>query len=268
MENYSNNNEDAISQFELFILKTLNWEISPVTANTWLMTYMQIASINYYSLMSNTAPSDQPLSSHMVMPLNIYKNSNATKLNATVQQQQFYIKNYMKSVTLLDLCMFEMDSLKFSYSVLAASAMFHMIVYNPAATMNQDNMYATPLNQSGGAAQLATKVVELSTGYKMYELDACVKWMYPFADVCKDILTEEKMTFVKTFSSVEQEDSHNIQLYHQNLELLVRAFRGFFLISARLTQKIKIFHFCNFRKKPSQEKHRVNFIPILISQRQ
>jgi len=103
-------------------------------------------------------------------------------------------------------------------------------------------MYATPLNQSGGAAQLATKVVELSTGYKMYELDACVKWMYPFADVCKDILTEEKMTFVKTFSSVEQEDSHNIQLYHQNLELLVRAFRGFFNFS-KVDTKTKDFSF-------------------------
>lgn len=221
MENYSNNNEDAISQFELFILKTLNWEISPVTANTWLMTFIQIASINYYSLLNNAQVSDQPLSSHMVMPLNIYKNSNANKLNATLQQQQFYIKNYMKSVTLLDLCMFEMDSMKFSYSVLAASAMYHMVSYSPAA--NQANIYTTPLNQCNNSSQLAARIVELSTGYKLYELDACIKWMYPFADVCKDILTEEKMTFVKSFSSVDQEDSHNIQLYHQNLELLKEA---------------------------------------------
>ena len=57
MENYSSNNEDAISQFELFILKTLNWEISPVTANTWLMTYMQIAAINYYANLKSYANS-------------------------------------------------------------------------------------------------------------------------------------------------------------------------------------------------------------------
>lgn len=220
MENYSNNNEDAISQFELFILKTLNWEISPVTANTWLMTYVQIASLNYYSIMNNSAPNDQPLNSHMVMPLNIYKNSNANRLNATQQQQQFYIKNYMKSVTLLDLCMFEMDSMRFSYSVLAASALYHMLCYNPSQAQDQ---YTTPLNQQGNQQALAVKVVELSTGYKLYELDACIKWMFPFADICKDILTEEKMTFVKSFSSVEQEDSHNIQLYHQNLELLKEA---------------------------------------------
>lgn len=218
MENYSNNNEDAISQFELFILKTLNWEISPVTANTWLMTYVQIASLNYYSIMNNSAPNDQPLNSHMVMPLNIYKNSNANKLNATHQQQQFYIKNYMKSVTLLDLCMFEMDSMRFSYSILAASALYHMLCYSPSQAQDQ---YTTPMNQQGNQQALAVKIVELSTGYKLYELDACIKWMYPLADICKDILTEEKMTYVKSFSSVEQEDSHNIQLYHQNLELLV-----------------------------------------------
>lgn len=223
MENYSNNNEDAISQFELFILKTLNWEISPVTANTWLMTYVQIASLNYYSLMSNSQPSEQPLNSHMVMPLNIYKNSNTNRLNATQQQQQFYIRNYMKSVTLLDLCMFEVDSMRFSYSVLAAAALYHMLCYSPGASGVHDQ-YTTPMSQQGGsqAHGLAVRVVELSTGYKLYELDACIKWMYPFADICKDILTEEKMTYVKSFSSVEQEDSHNIQLYHQNLELLVR----------------------------------------------
>lgn len=114
--------------------------------------------------------------------------------------------------------MFEIDSLKFSYSVIAASAMYHMISYE--CTTN--DQFATPLNQGTNSSQhSAAKIVELSTGYKLYELDACIKWMYPFADVCKEILTEEKMTFVKTFSSVEQEDSHNIQLYHQNLELLV-----------------------------------------------
>ncbi len=55
MESYCSNNEDAIQQFELFMLKTLNWQISPVTANTWLMTYLQIASINYYKFVVNAA---------------------------------------------------------------------------------------------------------------------------------------------------------------------------------------------------------------------
>jgi len=202
MENYSNNNEDAISQFELFMLKSLNWQISPVTANTWLMTYLQIASINGAA----TGQCSEQLTTQMVMPLNVYKNSNANKMNVAPAQQQFYLRNYMKSVTLLDLCMFDMESLKFGYSILAASAMYHM-VSGPDAN----------------STQFAASIVQLSTGYQLHELDACVKWMYPYADVCKDILTEEKMCQIKTFSSVEYEDAHNIQLYHQNLELMKEA---------------------------------------------
>jgi len=223
MESYSNNNEDAISQFELFILKTLNWQISPVTANTWLMTYLQIASINYYSMFTeNRDPTHQPiLNTQMVMPLNIYKNSNANKMNVTNTQQEFYLKNYMKSVALLDLCMFDMDSLKFSYSILAASAMYHMVAnLNPGSS--NPGGYATPFDRMG-LNSFACNIVQMSTGYKIQELDVCIKWMSSYAEVCKDILTEEKMVTVKAFSSVDPEDSHNIQLYHQNLELLKEA---------------------------------------------
>lgn len=228
MESYSLDNEDAISQFELFMLKTLNWEISPVTANTWLMTYLQIASINYYSILNqdNTA-ADKTHNTSMVMPLNIYKNSNLSKfgLNSANNesggvsqvQQQFYLENYMKSVTLLDLCMFDMESLRFSYSVLAASAIYHMIT-PMSANLTASNQNKTPFSK--GPAQQAALLVQACTGYKLYELDACIKWMYPYADVCKEVITEEKMIQIKMFSSIDAEDSHNIQLYHQNLEFL------------------------------------------------
>jgi cyclin E len=240
MENYTQNNEDAIQQFELFILKTLNWEISPVTANTWLMTYMQIASINYYTNLKNYYNRDEEdesrsnskvHNSHMVMPLHIYKNSNSnlkdfkSTTNLTNQtssnnkttyiQQQFYLNNYMKSVTLLDLCMFDMESLKHSYSELAAAAMYHMLSFDTTSTS------VATTSSSQNDAHLNAYLVQKCTGYKLYELDSCIKWMYPYADVCKDILTDEKMTCIKTFSNVDPEDAHNIQLYYQNLDLLV-----------------------------------------------
>ncbi len=228
MESYSSNNEDAISQFELFMLKTLNWEISPVTANTWLMTYLQIASINYYSILNQESSIDKIHDTKMVMPLNIYKNSNLSKfgLNSANSQnggvspiqQQFYLDNYMKSVTLLDLCMFDMESLRFSYSILAASAIYHMITPMSTASASKNPNY-TPFSKS--PSQQAAQLVQSCTGYKMYELDACIKWMYPYADVCKEIITEEKMVKVKSFPSIDLEDSHNIQLYYQNLEFLV-----------------------------------------------
>jgi G1/S-specific cyclin-E1 len=221
METYSTNNEDAISQFELFMLKTLNWEISPVTANTWLMTYLQIASINYYSIVNSNSSNNNVLSTNMVMPLSIYKNNNnLSKLglnnDVNLTQQEFYLENYMKSVTLLDLCMFDMESLKFSYSILAASAMYHMITLN-----NNNNNSTASANNNNNNNQNKALFVQTCTGYKLYELDACIKWMYPYADVCKDIITEEKMIEINQFANIESDDCHNIQLYYQNLELLV-----------------------------------------------
>lgn len=209
MENYSNNNEEAISQFELFMLKTLNWEISPVTCNTWLMTYLQIASINFHSYLSGDM---QPIdltkehNTHIVMPLHVYKNSSSNpKEQVSPKQQQFYLQNYMKAITLLDLCLFDMESLKFNYSILAAAAMYHTL----AKSVN--------LNSN----QLVLNLVQLCSGYKINELDSCIKWMHPYADVCREILTDEKMCQIKHFSSVDQEDSHNIQLYYANMDLLV-----------------------------------------------
>lgn len=41
---------ELMIKFELFMLKTLHWEISPVTANTWLQAYLQIGALNFADL--------------------------------------------------------------------------------------------------------------------------------------------------------------------------------------------------------------------------
>lgn len=199
-------------------MKSLNWQISPVTANTWLMTYLQIASLNYSSLISNKEidleaelakieSSETVFSTSLVMPVHLYKNSDLTNLKMDLNEnsKQFYLKNYMKSVTLIDLCMFDMESLRFDYSMIAASALYHMLTNELCHDQNK----------------LAACLVEKCTGFRLFELDLCIKWMYPYSDVCKEILTDERMTFIKQFSNVDQDDSHNIQLYYQNLDLLV-----------------------------------------------
>lgn len=248
-ENYCNNNEEAMQQFELFVLKTLNWEISPVTANTWLQIYLQIAANNVYIVTCfnaiNSASSAyyeeyntnkhyiltsgeyfqkficHQSNARFVLPLRLFRNntiglnwkSNSGKENSmniqpsnmTAKQEQFYMSSYLKAVTLLDLCSFDMDSLKYKYSVLAASAMFHMLC-NAMAICEFD---------------LLARVVQDCTGYRFNELESCIQWMHPYADVCKEILTVEKITAVKKLSNVDDEDSHNIQLFNSNIELLV-----------------------------------------------
>ena len=264
MENYSSNNEDAISQFELFMLKTLSWEISPVTANTWLMTYLQIAAINFEK--NEDDDDDTPLNTNMVMPLHVYKNTNGNlgKMEgASERQREFFLSNYMKCITLLDLCMFDMESMRFNYSILAASTLYHMLSSSSSSSSSSlasssASNNATP-NDRIHLTQHAAVLVQMSTGYKMHELDSCVKWMYPYADVCKEIITEQKMAQIKYFSSVDHEDAHNIQLYHHNLELLVIIFVDFNLDSNDFMNSNFFFYF--FRKKLNRKKRRQNFTP-------
>jgi G1/S-specific cyclin-E1 len=168
MENYSNNNEDAISQFELFMLKTLNWEISPVSANTWLTTYLQIITINLY--LTNDKE-NRTHGAHFVMPFAInttsapaslisMRNSSANSSTANIpdQQKDFYVTNYMKAVTLLDLCMFDIDSLKFTYSILAASALYHMLTPPKEHYQQQQDWYHNDMNK------FIQTVIQKSTG--------------------------------------------------------------------------------------------------------
>lgn len=251
MENYSNNNEMAMQEFELFILKTLNWQISPVTANTWLMTYLQIASINYYSLISNinnpvNRISDETenvkvFNTHIVMPINFYKNSNlnlrdylkqlnkghncnsnqtneinSVNMKFSSVQQTFFLNNYLKAITLLDLCLFDIESLMFNYSVLAASALYHMISIPNAVKTNAS------FNDNDFINNAKVYLIEQCTGYKIDELNACIKWMVSYADASRVMITEEKMIeVVKKFdSTVEQDNTHNIQYYYQYMDVL------------------------------------------------
>jgi hypothetical protein len=251
LEQYSNNNDDAMQQFELFILKTLNWQISPVTANTWLMVYLQIAAINYQTLMANiNDPKNRKLNenenikifnAHVVMPLNIYKNSNfnlkdylkqsnknnnnnscssnnqinSVNMKFTTAQQNFYLNNFMKTISLIDLCLFDIESLRFNYSILAASALYHMVSLPKNSNSSSDSL----LNQNNNESIIY--FIEQCTGYKFTELDCCIRWMIPYADTCKIVLTEEKMVQVKQFSNIDPEDAHNIQIYYQYNDLLV-----------------------------------------------
>ncbi len=164
MENYSNNNKEALTQFELFMLKTINWNISPTTAHSWLNIYLQI---NIYS-----------------------KNSNRVHTTSILLPKEMN-KNYLKTITLIDLCLFDIESLKYSYSEIAACAMYHMI--KPSSLK--------------------------STGFKFYEIESCLNWLSSYAQVINDYQDNIKL---EKFSNIDPENFHNIQLYYQYLDLLVR----------------------------------------------
>ena len=90
----------SLTQFTCFI-QVLNWFLSPVTSNTWLNIYMQIQ--NY--AMQRPSLKDKE---NFVIP--------------RYSQQAFVQVSY-----LLDLCSLDIGCLQFSCSILAASAMYHML---------------------------------------------------------------------------------------------------------------------------------------------
>merc|ERR1719285_1597083 len=87
--------EEEILNMELMILKGLNWGLSPMTPNAWMRMYLQI-------LHGSKIPNDDSFSlpAYSGLP-------------------------FSRVMQLLDLAVLDVGSLEFSYSVLAASALYH-----------------------------------------------------------------------------------------------------------------------------------------------
>jgi cyclin E len=166
MDDYCTNNEEAISEFELYMLKTLNWQISPITVNSWLNIYLQIKKVNNHS---NTI-----LNTSFVLP-----------------PKELHV-DYIKAIALVDLCIFDIECLKYKYSQLAACAMYHTIKPSDDALT--------------------------ASGYKLNDLQMCLSWMSTYADIIKENQDSIKL---KKFNDVDPDDAHNIQLYFKYLEFLV-----------------------------------------------
>ncbi|XP_075682048.1 G1/S-specific cyclin-E2 [Rhinoderma darwinii] len=102
--------EDDIIEMELIILKALKWELSPVTAITWLNLFLQVSSLK-----------DSP---KLLLP-------------------QYSQEQFIQIAQLLDLCILHITSLDFQYRILAAAAFYHftsMEVVTKATGMEWENI--------------------------------------------------------------------------------------------------------------------------------
>ena len=98
-------NESEITTKELTILKALNWELCPMTANNWLTVFMQLYA------------------SHE-------KENSRMRRRTRRDADSFLIPEFQSSLFaqiahLVDLCILDIGSLAYSYSVIAASALYH-----------------------------------------------------------------------------------------------------------------------------------------------
>lgn len=156
--------ESEILDQELLMLKTLDWKLTPITINSWLNIYLQLSCV--------------------------------ASEKSSCRKETFHLPNYpqeefIKVAQLLDLCVLDTGSLQFSYSILAASALNHML----------------PVK------------IEQVTGHSCEELYPCIQWMKCFSDV----ILEKGSATLKNFESVPREDVHNIQTHAVEIGLLEKA---------------------------------------------
>ncbi|XP_033753914.1 G1/S-specific cyclin-E-like [Pecten maximus] len=155
--------EDEILDQELIMLKALKWDLSPLTTNGWLNLYLQVANIEHIVETEHG----------FVFP-------------------QYSSHAFIQIARLVDLCILDTGCLQFPYSVLAASALYH----------------------------LTTKEIALSvSGFSWADILQCVSWMAPFAITVRESGPAE----VKFFPNVAPEDSHHIQTHAIDLNLLEKA---------------------------------------------
>ncbi|XP_071403249.1 G1/S-specific cyclin-E2 [Centroberyx affinis] len=148
-----------IQRTELIILKALDWNLCPETPISWLKLYAQVE-----------AQSDGDC---FLVP-------------------QFSQDAYIQITQLLDLCMMDVNSLDYSYSVLAAAAFCHFSSF---------------------------EVVHKVSGLTWESVAPCVRWMSPFMDS----LRGQPKAQLKNFPKVKADDRHNIQTHVDYLDLLRKA---------------------------------------------
>ena len=111
--------EVEIMTKELIIMKSLNWELSPATANCWLGIYMQLA---------NALEDKEGIESK--------ENSSSTlsRARAVLEVKQFSSHTFVQAARLLDLATMDLLSLRYPYSAIAAAAVYHTVGERTALT--------------------------------------------------------------------------------------------------------------------------------------
>ncbi|XP_048371820.1 G1/S-specific cyclin-E1 [Sphaerodactylus townsendi] len=99
---------------------------------------------------------------------------------------------FVQIAELLDLCILDIGCLGYTYGILAASALYHF-----------------------SSCELMQRV----SGYKLCDIEECVKWMVPFALAIREMGSSAR----KHFRGIPEEDLHNIQTHINTFDLLDKA---------------------------------------------
>lgn len=178
--------EDIIEN-EVIILSALNWEITPMTPNNWLDVYMQIMlnldkdneeeSEKQAPGVNDRPKTSQHRNSAPLVVVDENSESCDSKLMDNDDSQQklsasrndsfilpanngIFRSNHKRIASVIDLALLHIESLRFSNSVLTASALYY---FTDEQTVRQ------------------------CTGFQYRDLASCIKWLKPFAETIKEI---------------------------------------------------------------------------------
>lgn len=185
--------EDIIEN-EIKVLSAIDWEITPMTPNNWLNTYMQIllnldkqedetttttTTTTTTSTINKTVHEEQNnnIAHHQSLPQTNDENSltsqdsftsATTAAYGTTKDDSFILpanngifrSNHKRIASVIDLALLHIESLRFTNSVLTASALYH---FTDELTVRQ------------------------CTGYTYEDLAICVSWLRPFVETIREI---------------------------------------------------------------------------------
>lgn len=158
--------EDIIEN-EVVILSAINWDMTPMTPNNWLNLYMQIL-INLDKENDNNQLNQRPTASSNVSDENSQSMDSSSFPFNTSKNDAFILPTnngvliscHRRIASVIDLALLHIQSLRFSNSILTASALYHFT----------DEM-----------------TVRQCTGYDYGEIAECIDWLTPFVETIKEI---------------------------------------------------------------------------------
>jgi cyclin E len=156
---------EEIIDNEVVILSAINWNITPITPNSWLNIYMQI--------LSNLDQVDETSSTTATSTNNdsfIFPSNNG-----------FLRYNHKRIASVIDLALLHIESLRFSSSILAASAIYH---FTTQQTIRQ------------------------CSGYNYERLAECIHWLEPFVEAIREIQEPVFIASCKGIAHPTQMHSH------------------------------------------------------------
>jgi len=161
--------EEDILAMELVVLKILNWSLSPQTPNAWTKLLLQIDGLELNKFSQST-----------------------TQLYSSLIKPAYSGLIHSKAMHLLDLCILDIGSLDYSYSSLAASALYFI----------QESQLPSELDHE--------------------EVSRCINWMAPFAQA---IQVSGYPTPKSTSPGTKCDEISNYQCHTVDIKLLELAHR-------------------------------------------